>query len=426
MTQDEIQHVAEQLGIDSVTATGTNGSTTTSPDEISSASSDAAGPPVRVTTDGITATLQLSAKENGKGDRDVDDNDVDDDARVIDPGGELFVGEELRRSLARPARPLSMGFLRGLLYCQECVGGNKNHHSLSTVEYDQQHPPALSELYNLQALRRQNSSVSPLVSAPMLYNYRSSSAKHVPLIESLIGEYVAACRVYGCGDRINAGVLTTIRFSLPSLRVGGDFHDADVLALTEVLLRHANGALSYIQRLDFTIGSQEGRGRHNSSKLGFTSHGAFCLSKVLQHTRHVKEVLLPRHHVGPYGASAIFMACSTNPTITTLGMRRCRIGERGALAFAELICPSSTTGLVDVDLSANVIGFRGTSAIDRALLKREQAENATVDLLQVNLEGNHVFPEVRKNVFECCSMFFPNGGDCGMAVLEKSQLESLT
>ena len=68
-------------------------------------------------------------------------------------------------------------------------------------------------------------------------------------VESLIHQYISACHLYGCSDRINAGVLTTLRFSLPTLRASGSFHDADMLALCEILLPHCNGALSHIRRL---------------------------------------------------------------------------------------------------------------------------------------------------------------------------------
>jgi hypothetical protein len=44
------------------------------------------------------------------------------------------------------------------------------------------------------------------------------------------------------------------------------------------------------------------------------------------------------------------------------------------------------------------------------------------------LEGNHVFPEVRTVVCECCSTFSPLDVicDCGVMMLERSQMESLT
>ena len=56
-------------------------------------------------------------------------------------------------------------------------------------------------------------------------------------------------------------------------------------------------------------------------------------------------------------------------------MRKCLVGERGGMAFAELLqidCDDDGghCGLVDVDLSVNRIGFRGCLAIERAMLKR--------------------------------------------------------
>jgi hypothetical protein len=160
-----------------------------------------------------------------------------------------------------------------------------------------------------------------------------------------------------------------------------------MLALTELLLKHANGALQYVKRLDFTIASKEGK-QQLGIKVGFKSHGALALAKTLQSTQFITQVWLPRHRIGPYGASALFWACSANPSIHVLNLRRCRIGERGAFAFCELIL-NEKTGLQDVDLSANGIGHRGTVAVEKAL-KEIAAEN----FIFVNLEGNLVFPEV--------------------------------
>jgi hypothetical protein len=109
-------------------------------------------------------------------------------------------------------------------------------------------------------------------------------------IESILQEYTAACQIYGCADRINAGILTTLRFRLPSLRVSGSFFDADMLALAEVLLHHINGALSYIRRLDFSLAAMEGK---QFGKKGIRSHGAYALSKVLQMSLYIEEVFLP-------------------------------------------------------------------------------------------------------------------------------------
>lgn len=302
-----------------------------------------------------------------------------------------------------------------------------------------------SEVYNLRALHQQASSnsISPLVAAPMMLTTRRqlpSSTDGDPAgsnaiststvtVEGLIGEYMYLCKFYNVS--YNAGILTTLRFSMPSLRVAGSFHDLDMLALVELLLRHANHRLSFIRRLDFSLASKEGR-KNPSYKLGFTSHGALALAKVLQKSKHIQQVWLPRHRIGPYGASALFLAARDNPTIQTLNLRRCRIGERGAFAFCELIAsntlppPSSQssalasmskdpgspafshtlldsiagapTGLLEVDLSSNGIGHRGTAAIERAL---EQRHRKTAEMLLVNLEGNLVFPEVRTYISDC-------------------------
>jgi hypothetical protein len=283
-------------------------------------------------------------------------------------------------------------------------------------------------LYNLKSLQKSLSTISPLVSGPMMLDHNTpvTTATDTPAspstttvsisttIEQVIGEYMCFCRFYNVN--YNAGILTTLRFALPCLRVTGSFHDEDMLALVELLLRHGNTSLKYITRLDFTIASKEGRHWRNTKLVGFTSHGALALAKALQTTKYVKEVFLQRHRIGPYGASAIFLACRTNPTIEAINLRRCRIGERGAFAFCEIIMGvnpmitkqdnendnTATTasggteflghGLIDVDLSANRIGHQGTNAIERAIERR--LANDKEHPIFVNMEGNLVFPEV--------------------------------
>jgi hypothetical protein len=277
---------------------------------------------------------------------------------------------------APAARTLSMNFVQALsgMCCRECgtdpIG-----------DFQQEDEDVPSELYNLQSMQKSISTIYPLLAAPMASSNQSTSQT-----QAMLGEYMTLCQFYKVP--YNAGVLTTLRYRLPTLRLGGSFHDTDMLALTELLLKHANGALQYIRRLDFTMAGKEGK-RFRSIRLGFTSHGALALAKTLQQTKFITQVWLPKHRIGPYGASALFWACSTNKTIRNMNLRRCGIGERGAFAFRELIL-NEKTGLQDVDLSANGIGHRGTTAIEQAL-----EQKAGSDMIYVNLEGNLVFPEVR-------------------------------
>lgn len=300
--------------------------------------------------------------------------------------------------------PLStklIGSLAGGIYCRDCRGGSI--HDASNSQSVLQDLPTDSQQegdddnhhdYNLKELAQNNSQViSPLVLAPMLHPLDPTAGKMATL-ERILSEYITTCKFYGCESRANAGVLTTLRFSLPSLRVSGDFHDSDMLALAEILLRYGNGPLRFIKRLDFSRSSKEGK---LNGQTGFRSHGAFTLSKILQQSEYIKEVRIDGNRVGPYGASAIFLACSQNRTMKRLGMRGCRAGERGGFAFAEILQrnaendANSRCGLLDVDLSVNRIGFRGCLAIERALLRRtkEGKENMYVDVM-----GNLVLQEV--------------------------------
>jgi hemolysin III len=293
--------------------------------------------------------------------------------------------------------PLSMRLvmqISGIGCCQECTGSMALPGSNSTNRNgdDANHEEtALLGDYDLRALRRQKSAISPLVVGPMMMP--GNIDKENSLLERIISEYIASCRFYGCTDRVNAGVLTTLRFSLPSLRVSGSFHDADMLALAEIMIKYGNGALRYIKRLDFSLSSKEGK---LNGKAGFRSHGAFTLAKILQISDYIEEVFVDRNRLGPYGASALFIACSSNSSLKRLLMRRCRVRERGALAFAELISTSSECGLVEVDLSANGIGFKGSVSIERAIVERNQ--NSDLPALIVNMEGNLVLQEVLNGV----------------------------
>lgn len=224
-------------------------------------------------------------------------------------------------------------------------------------------------------------------------NEAENSKADVP-IEQILQEYRTACQIYGCSSRINPGVLTALRFGLPTLRVSGNFFDADCLALTEVLLHHCNGALRHITRLDFSVAAREGKSLHSgggggTNKRGIRSHGAYALSRLLTISHNIEEIYFTGNRIGPYGASSIFHAAASNPSVKTLLMRGCRIGERGALIFVrEILDEGSRSGLTEVDLSTNRIGFRGCFEIEEALKRRDN------DDLAIVLDGNMVLQEV--------------------------------
>jgi hypothetical protein len=282
---------------------------------------------------------------------------------------------ESTQEKARRALPWSMQLISGLC-CQECttlpLSSNLNLQAVDKEVSSSNVGPNYEPVF--QSLAKSRSSISPLVIAPMLHLSDADA--------SLIQEYIQTCNLYDTPP--STGVLVTLKFSLPSLRVSNGFTDIDMLCLCELLLKHSNAKLSFIRRLDFSKASRPG-GKSNSAR-GFTSHGAFCLAKVLLQSTRIQQVWLQRNHIGPYGASAIFVAASTNATLTNINMRRCRIGERGGVALAEVCLGSLACGLKDVDISANHIGFRGSLVIEQALLDR----GPNFPALNVDLEGNLV------------------------------------
>jgi hypothetical protein len=223
-----------------------------------------------------------------------------------------------------------------------------------------------------------------------LHNILTTNITRIPTITDnmaqLFQSYYSSCALYNCQP--NPGVLVAIRYSLPSLRVSGSFHDADMLALSEVLIPYANTLLlSHVKRLDFGRASLEGK-LHGVK--GFKSHGAFALSRVLLTSKYISEVFVQRHRIGPYGAAAIFAACQENPTVKILVLRRCLLGVRGAQAFAQCVV-SKNCGLREVDLSNCRMGYLGTRAVTHALVQRKQKGLPTID---VDIEGNLIIQEV--------------------------------
>ena len=329
---------------------------------------------------------------NGRASSCVDESDEKDIQHVNDADATMaFDLDSMPSGRKHAANALSMSFMKSWsgLCCPDCVNDPVDETKLrQDIQASSSPSPLPSDLSNVAQLPEiMNSSISPLVVGPM---NGVKVVRAATVIEGLIGEYMCICKFYQVP--YNAGVVAALRFSLPSLRTTGLFHDLDMLALVELLLRHANLLLSYITRLDFTM-AIHGK---TTQRSGFTSHGALALAKALQTTMHIQQVWMPRHRIGPYGASAIFLACCDNPAIRQLNMRRCRIGERGALAFCEILRRRERhpegLGLTDVDLSTNGIGHTGTVAIEQAVAQWNATTPPTP--LFVNLEGNLVFPEV--------------------------------
>jgi len=383
------------------------------------------------------------------------DNLLEDSDHINDNGNKTVTSNknEMMDLQIAKAKTLSMAFMKSFsgLCCHNCdndpfktigkkYNNNNNHKNIHNVEGTNFNPKEQEQedtspttgvgIGEMLFLKDPSSVLSPsVICSMMIENLDSREPK---TIETVIGDYMCFCRFYNV--HYNSGILTAIRFSSPSLRPTGSFHDTDMLALVELLLHHGNDALKHISRLDFSIASKEGRHIHNKKLLGFTSHGALSLAKALQTTKYVREVFLPRHRIGPYGASVLFLACRQNKTIEDLNLRRCRIGERGALAFCELILndmshktsKDKTVGrkLFNVNLSANQIGHQGTIAIENLLKERMTDDIEKRCQIFINLDGNLVFPEIMNAVTHCIGVLLSLFG--GHLMSQRVRDESLT
>eukprot|EP00668_Euglena_longa_P041096 GGOE01054078.1.p1 GENE.GGOE01054078.1~~GGOE01054078.1.p1 ORF type:complete len:461 (+),score=104.40 GGOE01054078.1:114-1496(+) len=203
-------------------------------------------------------------------------------------------------------------------------------------------------------------------------------------VPGMVRVYLAQCRMYQVDA--DAGVLLTLRFQLPDLRVSGSFSEKDMLPLADLLIGFG-GKLAHIRKLDFSLAGKEGN--------GLRSGGAVALSKVLTMSNvEVVDLKIDRNRIGPYGAAVLAQAVPDSP-VRILSMPLNFVGEAGAEAIAQHLLRSKKTALQRLDLSLNNTGFAGVMHVTNALEFR-QAES--LPPVAVEVEGNLVFPEVMNSV----------------------------
>ncbi len=155
-----------------------------------------------------------------------------------------------KRGRKHAADALSLSFMKSWsgLCCPDCVNDPVDETKLRQDIQASSSPPP-SNLSNVAQLPEiMNSRISPLVVGPM---NGVNVVRAATVIEGLIGEYMCICKFYQVP--YNAGVVAALRFSLPSLRTSGLFHDLDMLALVELLLRHANLLVLCVLNVDWGI-----------------------------------------------------------------------------------------------------------------------------------------------------------------------------
>lgn len=327
------------------------------------------------------------------------------DKKLVYPTFEDIIGsnENLAQSFSGPVMSL----------CREINPSSSNSNNNESIQY----PPRVNTNKSIMYLKEQEKlqhsssnirdSTEAKIDSPVILVDRVD-------VQSILQDYIMASKFYGC-QTVNPGVLTTIRYSLPTLCASGFFHDADMLALSEIMHQHGNSSLKHIRRLDFSLPGRQGK---LNGKKGFQSHGAFALSKFLLKSKYVEEVYLQRNFIGPDGATALFEMLKHNRVVKILKMRRCGIGEGGAMAFADmLVCRKYK---LDIDLSVNRIGVIGCQEIEAALTKRYDEGQP----INIKLEGNLVFPEIMNGVTHLLGIILSYVGYSFMSHQVKNQSQS--
>ena len=125
-----------------------------------------------------------------------------------------------------------------------------------------------------------------------------------------VRRYTALCREYGATP--NPGVLTALRFRLPTVRPSGNFHDVDMLPLVDLLLMSSDAA-GHVRALDLAQASRDGP---EFGRCGISSHGAVALAALLRRSgadesggaapvAHIDSVELRNNAIGAFGGVAI-------------------------------------------------------------------------------------------------------------------------
>lgn len=260
-------------------------------------------------------------------------------------------------------------------------------------------------------------------------------------------QYITACTYYGVTP--NPGLCIALHYQLEKIRPARQpvFRDLDMLALGDLFLyghtmqqqqrQSKNNAstsqstatlLSHVKHLDFSL-------------CQCTAHSAAILAHTLHGVPSVETLNLTSNRLGRYGATILqnlFLREQHQCHITTLLMRSCAIGEKGAYAIANILAhvplnsntpedalkqqngemnktkqavagASNKTGpdvatastirplhrLCYIDLSNNQMGIHGVRAIESACRKRAELG---FDPVTIDLEANLVFAEVMNSV----------------------------
>ena len=167
-----------------------------------------------------------------------------------------------------------------------------------------------------------------------------------------------------------------LKFHLKSCRPTPPFHDRDMLALYDLFLLPG---MNFVDRIDLTLASRGGSQARDVIRgypvRGIRSYGAVALANMMTENEF-REVNISGNYLGGYGAEAIAEAVKTiglreTASLSVLKLRGCKIGARGAQAFAVKVAPFFS-GDLNLDLSNNNMGNSGVSMLANALQERDK------------------------------------------------------
>ena len=122
------------------------------------------------------------------------------------------------------------------------------------------------------------------------------------------------------------------------------------------------------------------------SGMSLGERGALAVAEVLKYNTTLTNLDMSRNSVGEKGALAMAEVLKHNKTLRKLNISYNSVGERGALAMAETLKQHNTT-LTVLDMSGNSVGERGALAMAEMLEHNTTLEKLVLCDYTIGVEG---------------------------------------